>query len=77
MNQTNKMPLPRLILLIAITLVWVAGLVLMFLDMAGLGLVLWGVGLLGGLIVFLFFRNKETLNEVISAETEAAKKDDE
>ncbi|MBR5752220.1 MAG: hypothetical protein IKX84_07495 [Clostridia bacterium] len=77
MKQTNKMPLPRLILLVVISILWLAGLVLMFLDKVGLGLVLWGVGLLGGLIVFFVSRNKETLDEVISAETEAAKKDEE
>ncbi|MBR7040991.1 MAG: hypothetical protein IKI24_04025 [Clostridia bacterium] len=77
MKETNKIPLPRLILLIVISVLWIAGLVLLFLDKVGLGLVLWGVGLLGGLIVFFTSRNRETLNEVISAETEANKKDDE
>ncbi len=77
MKETNKLPLPRLILLIVISVLWIAGLVLLFLDKVGLGLVLWGVGLLGGLIVFFTSRNRETLNEVISAETEANKKDDE
>ena len=77
MKETNKIPLPRLILLIVISILWIAGLVLLFLDKVGLGLVLWGVGLLGGLIVFFTSRNRETLNEVISAETEANKKDDE
>lgn len=77
MKETNKTPMPRLILLIVISVLWLAGLVLLFLDKVGLGLALWGVGLLGGLIVFFTSRNKETLNEVISAETEAGKKDDE
>ena len=77
MKETNKIPLPRLILLIVISVLWIAGLVLLFLDKVGLGLVLWGVGLLGGLIVFFTSRNRETLNEVISAETEANKNDDE
>ena len=77
MKATTKMPLPRLILLIIISVLWLTGLVMLFLDKVGLGLALWGVGLLGGLIVFFTSRNKETLNEVIAAETEAAKKDEE
>ncbi len=77
MKATTKMPLPRLILLIVISVLWLTGLVMLCLDKVGLGLALWGVGLLGGLIVFFTSRNKETLNEVIAAETEAAKKDEE
>ncbi len=77
MKETNKIPLPRLILLIVISVLWLAGLVLLFCDKVGLGLVLWGVGLLGGLIVFVISRNKETLDEVVAAETEANKKDEE
>ena len=77
MKATTNMPLPRLILLIVISVLWLTGLVMLFLDKVGLGLALWGVGLLGGLIVFFTSRNKETLNEVIAAETEAAKKDEE
>ena len=69
--QKKEEPKPKtakLILFSAITLVWVAGVVCMFLRQTDLGLIFWGASFLAAFVVFLVQRNKTTLDELREAE---------
>ena len=58
-----KMSKGRLILLIAITLCWVAGMTLLFMSRVQAGVALWGISLMAGLIVYLLDRHRENLRQ--------------
>ena len=69
--QKKEEPKPKtgkLILFSVITMVWVAGVVCMFMRKTDLGLILWGVSFFAAFIVYLMQRNKTTLDELREAE---------
>ncbi len=75
--QKKETPKPKkgvLALLGVITLVWLAGVVLLFMKQTRAGIICWVASFLTGFVVFLFNRNKDTLDEVREAEMLAATK---
>lgn len=69
--QKKEEPKPKagkLILFSAITLVWIAGVVCMFMRKTDLGIIFWGASFLSAFIVYLMQRNKTTLDELREAE---------
>ncbi len=77
--QKKEEPKPkkgRLVLFSIITLVWAAGIVLMFLGPRELGYACWGVSFLTAFVVYLVERHRQTLDEVREAEMLADAKTD-
>ena len=77
--QKKEEPKPkkgRLVLFSIITLVWAAGIVLMFLGPRELGYACWGVSFLTAFVVYLIERHRQTLDEVREAEMLADAKTD-
>lgn len=64
------------ILYIAVTALYLAGLVCMVIDFP-VGLTVWGFAFIVSFVVFLFGRNKETLDEVREAEMKSEEEDSE
>ena len=67
-KEEPKPPKAKLALFLIITLVWIAGMVCMFLRKTDLGLILWGASFLTAFVVYLIQRHKATLDELREAE---------
>ncbi len=69
--QKKEEPKPgkgKLILFSAITLVWLAGMVCLFLRKTDIGIILWAASFLTALVVFFVQRNKSSLDDLREAE---------